>query len=121
MESLIKTLLREAQASEDKEAYKALEKTPNYRIGIGARVNAPDPPIFFIEILIQLSPTQIKTEPDVFEKSLACLKELQKKKYAVTCQDSQYIACETSLPAKSIDKEYNKIKSLMKTYLPCFN
>jgi hypothetical protein len=113
----VKALLEEAKASEHKEAYKALDRNPNYRIGIGVRLTSPSSPSFFVEILIYLCPNLTEANLMILEKSLTCLKELQARKYVLTCQDGNCISCETAMPIQNIAKEYATVKSLMETHL----
>jgi hypothetical protein len=82
-----KALLEEAKASEHGEAYRTLDKNPNFRIGVGVRLTPPNKPSFFVEILIYLCPSFRNADLDVLEKSLTCLKELKARNYALTCQD----------------------------------
>ena len=67
-----KKLLEEAKASEHGEAYRTLDKNPNFRIGVGVRLTPPN--TFFVEILIYLCPSFRNADLDALEKSLICLK-----------------------------------------------
>ncbi|MBT0158811.1 AsnC family protein [Candidatus Bathyarchaeota archaeon A05DMB-2] len=107
-------LLKEAEASEHKEAYRTLERNPNYRIGVGVRLIPPNPPNFFVEILIYLCPSFSNADLDALERSLTCLKELKGRNYALTCQDGNCISCEASLPKQRLAEEYADVKALMK-------
>jgi hypothetical protein len=107
-------LLEEAEASEHKEAYRTLERNTNYRIGAGVRLTPPNPPTFFVEILIYLCPSFSNANLDALEKSLKCLKELKASDYALTCQDGNCISCEVVIPASRLMEEYANVKALMK-------
>ena len=108
-----KALLEEAKASEH-EAYRTLDKNPNFRIGVGVRLTSPNKPSFFVEILIYLCPSFRNADLAVLEKSLTCLKELKARNYALTCQDGNCVSCEATVFAKNLAEEYGKIKALMK-------
>jgi hypothetical protein len=107
-------LLEEAKTSEHQEAYRTLERNPNYRIGVGVRLTPPNPPSFFVEILIYLCPNFSNADLDTLEKSLTCLKELKARNYALTCQDGNCVSCETLVLAPNLAEEYSKVKALMK-------
>jgi hypothetical protein len=107
-------LLEEAEASEHKEAYRPLERNANYRIGVGVRLTPPNPPTFFVEILIYMCPTFSNADLDALEKSLACLKELKARKYSLTCQDGNCISCEAAVPKQRLAEECANVKSFMK-------
>lgn len=101
-----KSLLKQAKDSEHKEAYQNINKTSNYRIGVGVRVSsAPQPPIFFIEIIISLCPNCSKADLEYLERSLKCLKKLQGNNYALTCQDGNSIMCEKLVNEKTLQTE----------------
>lgn len=112
-----KNLLKHAKASQHKEAYRTLDKTPNYRIGIGARLNTPDAPSFFIEILLYLCPNPTKVDLVAMEQGLIALKDLQTRSYTLTNQDDHCISCEATLDAQKLFTEYAAIKVMLeKTY-----
>lgn len=107
-------LLKKAKTSEHGEAYRALDKNPNFRIGIGVRLTPPSTPSFFVEILIYLYANLSTVDLEALEKSLTCLKELQARNYSLTGQDGNCISCETTKPAQNIAQEYAVAKSLLK-------
>lgn len=107
------TLLKEAENSEHQEAYRTLEKTLNYRISVGARLTPPNPPYFFIEILIYLSIDDGKVDLRVLEKSLSCLRELQARRFKTVFQDGNCIACEEQVSKEKLKPEYERAKSLI--------
>lgn len=109
-----KVLLEEAKASEHGEAYRTLDKNPNFRIGVGVRLTPPHQPSFFVEILIYLCPSFRNADLDVLEKSLTCLKKLKARRYSLTCQDGNCVSCEATVSVANFVEEYAKIKALMK-------
>jgi hypothetical protein len=106
-------LLEEAKTSEHQEAYRTLERNPNYRIGLGVRLTPPTPPYFFVEILIYLCRSFSNADLAALEKSLTCLKELKARNYALTCQDGNCVSCEAAVSAPDLTEEYAKVKALM--------
>jgi hypothetical protein len=111
----VKALLKQAQGSEHGETYKTLDRNPNFRIGIGVRLTAPNTTSFFVEIIIYLCPSSSKIDLKVLEKSLACLKELQARNYSLISQDDNCISCEITTPAQKLAEEYAAVESLLKT------
>jgi hypothetical protein len=106
-------LMEAAKASDHGEAYRTLDKNPNFRIGVGARLTPPNPPYFFVEIVIYLCPSFRNADLTVLEKGLACLKELKSENYTLTCQDGSCVSCETTVPLARLAEEYDKVKTLM--------
>ncbi len=109
----IEDLLKAAKASEHREAYQTLEKNPNFRIGVGVRLAAPNTPSFFIEILLSLCPDSTNVNLATLEKNVTCLKALHARNYTLTCQDDNCISCEKAAPAPNLTKEYTTIKALI--------
>ena len=107
-------LLNEAKASEHHEAYRTLEKAVNYRIGVGVRLNPPNPPHFFVEILLYLTPNEDHVDIAILEKSVSALKELQAKGFTATFQDGNCISCETQVPQERLPAECELEKTLIK-------
>ena len=110
----VAALLEEAKASEHKEAYQTLERTVNYRIGRGVRLTPPNPPSFFVEILIYLAPDNGKVDLRVLEKSVSALRELQERGFRALFQDDNCLSCEAQVPAERLTAEYELDKALMK-------
>jgi len=109
--------MKEAKVSGHREAFKTLNRNPNFRIGIGVRLTPPDVSSFFVEILIFLCPTFGNADLTLMEKCLICLKELRARNYSLTCQDGNYISCETAVPSQKLTEEYVAVKSLIKKFL----
>ena len=107
-----KALVEEAKASRDKEAYKLLENTPSYRIGVGARIDSPNPPSFFIEVIVKLSTENDEVNLLRLEKTLRLLKALQTRGYSLTYEDDNSISCETTTSIHEISQEYEAAKSI---------
>ncbi len=114
----VQALQEEAKNSEYKESYRVLERSRNYRIGLGVRLEPTDQPSFFFEILVYLCPQSSKFDLQVLEKNLMFLKELQVRGYSLSCQDDRCIACETISPPQNLAAEYETIKSITKRLFP---
>jgi hypothetical protein len=108
------TLLEEAKASEHGEAYRTLERSKNYRIGVGVRLTPPKSPFFFVEVIISLCSSLDEVDLDAVTKSLACLKKLEDRNYALTCQDGNYISCELTVTALNLIEEFHETQMLIK-------
>lgn len=104
-------LLKEAKESELNESYTVLEKNSNYRVGIGARLDASGQPSFFIEVLVYLCSAPPNTELQGLERRLMFAKELQSRGYSFNCQDGN-ILCEITTSAKEMTPERRAVISL---------
>ena len=109
-----KALIEEAKTSRDKEAYRLLEKTLSYRIGVGARCSSSNQLSFFIEVIIKLSNESTKVDLRKLEKVLGLLKALQKKGYILTYQDDVNISCETTMEINEVTHEYASARALIR-------
>ena len=86
-------LAEAAKASKHKETYLQLEKTPLYRIGVGARADVDLP---------------------VLENVIACLNTLHKRGYLLAYDDGHAVSGEKkNIPR--LNAEYLTIKSLLET------
>jgi len=106
-------LIENAKNSADKEAYKLLDKTRSYRIGIGARVNSPTPPAFFIEVVITLSTEKGKVNLPRLKRMLISLKTLQSEGYTLTYQDNNSISYEKTILINEILQQHAAAKSMI--------
>jgi hypothetical protein len=109
----ITSLLKEANASEQKESYRMVEKTKNYRIGVGVRLS-PISPSFFLEIILYHLPAY-KNHPlsDPLQQ-VPFLKRLQERRYTISCQEETCTALERILPQDSLSSELTYLKTLLK-------
>lgn len=106
----MKALIEKAKTSRDQEAYKLLEKTTSYRIGVGARTDPQNPPSFFIEVIVRLSTENDDVNLTRLEKNLHLLKALQMRGYSLTYQDDNSITCEKTIFMREICQEYTEAK-----------
>jgi len=114
----IKVLKSEAETSEHGESYRVLERTRNYRIGVGARLGPSGQAFCFLEVVVHLCPSTSEVDTALLEKSLTFLKELQARGYSLSCEDDGSISCEISLTPDNLDTEYEAVKStVMRIFL----
>ncbi len=115
-----KDLLKQAKASEHKEAYQLMSKTANYRVGIGARLPSvpAQPPTFFVEIIINMCPACSKVDLAFLERALTCLKTLQQNGYSLTCQDDNSILCEKLASEQSLKAEFECANTIIEKESP---
>jgi len=109
----IQALRKEADSSEHKEAYKVLEKSKNYRIGVGVRLESTNQPSFFLEVLVYLCPNSPQVDISLLQKNVMFLRELQARGYSLVCQDDNCISCETTVSLQNLASEYETVKMVM--------
>ena len=107
-------LAEAAKNSKDREAYRQLQKTGAYRIGVGARTNPPDAPSFFVEVVVNLADASEEVDLPRLEHAICCLKALQARGYALTYEDGNCIFCETIGALQTPNEEYMAVAALMK-------
>ena len=111
----VEAIIKAAKTSNHKEAYQTIVTCPNYRIGVGARIDLSDDPHFFLEVLINLSGNSSEFDLSVLEKSVTCLKTLHARGYALTYEDAHWVSCETKLPLTNPKDEFLYASSLLKS------
>jgi hypothetical protein len=108
------SLQEEAKKSEDREAFTVLARTQGYRVGVGARLNAPANPIFFVEVIASLCPRPRVVDLNSLEKNLHVLKQLTERGYMLTCDEDGTVSCELAVPSKNLGTEYEAANSIIK-------
>jgi hypothetical protein len=98
-------LQEEAKKSEDKEAFTVLAKMPSYRVGVGARLESPANPIFFVEIIISLCAGH-HMNLRFLERKLLILRQLKERGYLLTCEEDGTVSCELAVPSENLTVEY---------------
>lgn len=114
-QNITKELLKQAEASEHKEAYQNIYKTEHNRVGVGVRLlstTAPTP-TFFIEIIINMCPTCTKANLQYMQKALDCLKKLEENSYTLTCQEDNNILCEKTIKQKDLQAASRTAKIIL--------
>ena len=110
----IKVLKSEAETSEHEESYRAIERSHNYRIGVGARLAPSGQAHYFLEVVVHLCPSASEVDIALLEKSLTFLKELRARRYSLSCEDDNSISCETDVTPDDLDTEYEAVKAAIK-------
>jgi hypothetical protein len=115
-----KDLLKQANASEHKEAYQPITKTAHYRVGIGARLPlAPtQPSTFFVEVIINMCPACSKVDLAFLGRALNCLKTLEQNGYILTCQDGNSILCEKLATEQNLRTALENANRVVEKELP---
>ena len=107
----------EARSSDTGESWQPLEKSPSFRVGVGARIRSPERPAFFIEVIVDPCPG-----PDVdlsmMEKNLSVLKELESRGYTLRCEDDGSIVSEVLLHLDGVEGEVDWITEFLDMRYP---
>ena len=110
----IQALQKDAENSEHGEAYRVLDKSSNYRIGVGARLTPSGQPSLFFEVVVQSCLESSEVDLQLLEKSLAFLKELKARGYSLNCEGDGSISCEVTVSPRNIASEYETIRLTIK-------
>jgi hypothetical protein len=108
------SLQEKANSSEDKEAFAVLARMRNCRVGVGARLESPEKPIFFIEIIASLCADNHTLNLNSFENSLLILRKLKERGYVLTCEEDGSISCELAVPSENLTVECEAAISILK-------
>lgn len=93
-----------ARASDTGEHFQELDKSPSFRIGVGARVSSPERPSFFIEVIVNPCPGP-GVDLSMMEKNLSILKELKTRGYIMKLEDDGSIVCEVLAHPEEVETE----------------
>ena len=111
------SLQEEANRSEDKEAFAVLTRIRDFRVGVGARLESPANPIFFIEIIASLCTDRSVVNLNSLENKLLILRKLKERGYVLTCEEDGAVSCELAVPSKNLTLEYEAALLTIKKYL----
>jgi pyruvate formate-lyase activating enzyme-like uncharacterized protein len=111
------SLREEAENSEDKEAFKVLARMRNCRVGVGARMESPAKPIFFIEIIAILCADHHTLNLNSLENNMLILKKLKKRGYTFSWEEDGAVSCELEVPAENLTLEYLTAISIIKKHV----
>ncbi len=103
-------LAEEARASEHGEAYRAMEKSDDYRIGIGARVNGGL--VYFVEVVVPVT-SGPQVELGEMERRLDVLKRLEKEGFTLTPQADGSISGELLVFKARLEEAYERALSII--------
>ena len=109
----INSLQQEAKMSEHNEAFQVLTRMQNCRVGVGARLESVENPSFFVEVLVSLCTSDHTVNLDLVEKNLHLLKQLEKRGYALNCEDDGSISCELTVSSNNLAAECEAIINLV--------
>ena len=106
-----------ANKSEDKEAFAVLTRIRDFRVGVGARLESPAKPIFFIEIIASLCADRSVVNLNSLENKLLILRKLNERGYVLTCEEEEAISCELAVPSENLTLEYEAAILIIKKNL----
>lgn len=104
-------LAEEARASEHGEAYRAMAKSDEYRIGIGARVNGGL--VYFVEVVVPATAGP-QIELGEMERRLDVLKRLEEEGFTLTPQEDGSISGELLVQKGELERGYERAASILK-------
>ena len=110
---MIHTLQEEAERSEDNEAFTVIGKIGDCRIGLGARLESPKEPTFFIEVLVSLCTGHDPVNLNIMERKLSLLRRMKQKGYIFNCEEDGCISCELAVQSKSLVAECMTTRSIL--------
>jgi len=87
------------------------------RISGGARSWHRRRPSFFVEVVITPCRGTIAVDLESFEKILSLMKTLEKRGYALNCQDDGSISCEIMLRPQELNQELRAVVSATREIL----
>ena len=108
----ISRLEREAGASEHGEAYRAMGRLGDVRIGVGARHLAPDETVFFIEVVVPFT-SGPRADLEELEKRLRTLRRLEEGGFTPTLQEDGDFVCELPSRGEDLQGEYERTLTLI--------
>jgi hypothetical protein len=110
------SLQRDAEKSEDKEAFAVLAKTPCYRVGVGARLESRANPTFFVEIIMSLCASRQEVNLHLLERNLVALKKLKKRGYQLASEGDGTIVCELPVKSENLTTEYDAARLIVEEF-----
>jgi hypothetical protein len=112
----IERLQQNAKDSANSESYQPLDKTKDYRVGVGARAIPPSPS-FFVEIIVNLSDESKHVDLSRLQKALGFLAKLEARGYTLYYESDNCISCELKTDSTNLNQEYALIRTLIKKAL----
>jgi hypothetical protein len=109
-------LQEEAGKSEDKEAFAVLTRIRNCRVGVGARMERPAEPIFFVEVIANLCADHHAVNLNSLKNNLLLLRKLKERGYELTCEEDGAISCELTVSSENLTLEYEAAILIIKKY-----
>jgi hypothetical protein len=112
----VKALIREAQASQHREAFRVLVRDVRMRLGVGARIDDTGSPAFFVEAMLFLYPLGREDNLAAVETVLGVLKTLKSMGFTITHQDDSCISYEKRLERNELQKEVQGLSGLFREH-----
>ncbi len=109
----LESLALRAQSSIDHESYVAVAKARGYRIGAGARALPGDEPRFFVEVVLDPLPDRPEVDPARLVGQAALLQTLQRRGYALACDDAGVVTCDRTLGRAAASREIRELPELL--------
>ncbi len=106
------SLLREAEESGNREAFKVLAKGKRYRASAGVRLDVSEGAAFFLEVLVYLCPPASKIRVTELEMKLQFMKALEARGYSLHCEDDGCVSLEATRPPQELTPEFAAIRSI---------
>ena len=106
----VERLAEEARASDHGEAYMAMVKSEDFRIGIGARVNGGL--VYFVEVVVPVT-SGPQVELGEMERSLDVLKRLEEEGFTLTPQEDGSISGEFLVSKARLEEAYEGALSIL--------
>jgi hypothetical protein len=86
---------------------------PNYRVGVGARMESPEQTTYFVEIIVSLCASDHVVNLDFLKKNLAILRQLKERGYVLACEEDGTVSCELAVPLENLTVEYEATTSII--------
>lgn len=109
----IHSLQEEAKKSEDNESFTVVVRIKNCRIGVGARLESPENPVFFVEVLVNLCTDHDPVNLNLMESKLSLLRRLKQKGYTLNCEEDGCVSCELTVQSKNLIAECKATSSII--------
>jgi len=106
-------LVTDAEASDHGEAYRVLERSAIYRIGVGARLPPSGPTVFFIEVLVHAC-QDAEVDLRLLEQALRFFEALKARGYSLRWEDDASVSGEIVVSPQTLASEYEALSSQIK-------
>jgi hypothetical protein len=108
-----KSLLEQAQKSDDGEAYASVAKGAGFRIGVGTRMARGRSPNLFVEVVLDPFPERPRVNSERLADQSQIVARLEARGYTVACEDDGTIACECTVDANRAAGEVQTVRRLL--------
>ncbi len=105
----IRALRTRARENETGEAFTVIRRGPLGRVGVGVRSEGSDPLRYFVEVVLNPSPTGSLTQPQLLGRVASLAESLRERGYALRIEDDGCVTGERNLDPRGIDREVAEI------------